>query len=75
MVRPCIFGIPIGIRNNLIFPTGYFDLLDKNEEPRSHNTSTCHVFKIPVGKRRKYIAEFFTNGFENSDKKADDFAS
>ena len=45
----------------------------KNEEPRSHNT--CHVFKIPVRKRRKYIAEFFTKGFENSDKKADDFAS
>ena len=37
--------------------------------------NTCHVFKIPVRKRRKYISEFFTNGFENSDKKADDFAS
>ena len=29
-----------------------------------------HVFKIPVGKRRKEIAEFFKNGVENSDEKS-----
>ena len=29
-----------------------------------------HVFKIPVGKRRKEIAEFFNNDVENSDEKS-----
>ena len=29
-----------------------------------------HVFKIPVGKRRKEIAEFFNNDIENSDEKS-----
>ena len=29
-----------------------------------------HGFKIPVGKRRKEIEEFFNNGVENSDEKS-----
>ena len=43
--------------------------------PEVIHTYYVHVFKIPVGKRRKEIAESPKNGFENSDKIADDFAS
>ena len=32
--------------------------------------NTCHVFKIPVKKRRKEITEFFNNGVENSNEKS-----